>query len=164
MVWIFARTRECGEMVFWVVISVWVQVPSLCVTSNDVRNRLGLLTLGPRLSASENKAREINRMSLWCWPGERGGVRCLQRQPSVTVRLSWQRGGVTMRLGQTRDTRLSAASFLSSQISVTNLVKKAEAVRGRGAEQSVGIVTIYQHHSCQLAPTDPSQSLSNISI
>ena len=107
-----------------VVLSVWLQVPSLRVTSNDVRPL--------RLSASENKAPEIKRG--WetltvLWPG----IRCLQGVwPCVTV--------VTWRRDKARDTWHSlrsqpAASFLSdlrAHVSVTNLVKKAEA--GGGAE------------------------------
>ena len=54
--------------------------------------------------------------------------------------------------------------YTSTARRVTNLVKKAEAVTG--AELRVGIVTIYQHHSCPQARTDPSLSplLSNLSI
>ena len=130
-----------------VVLSVWLQVPSLRVTSNDVRPL--------RLSASENKAPEIKRG--WetltvLWPG----IRCLQGVwPCVTV--------VTWRRDKARDTWHSlrsqlAASFLSdlrAHVSVTNLVKKAEA------EQSLDCNNISASQLPE-AHTDPSLSLLSL--
>ena len=168
MVWIFARSRECCEMVS--------TLSSQC-DSSPRHSVSGLMMSGTWPGSSSYQTFRIGRQNpsdakrmrdfdgVTMWPG----VRCLQRLKSawrcVTV-VTWRRDTEAQtgrHCDKTRDT-LSALSRtrILPLLSVTNLVKKAEATRGRG---SVGIVTIYQHHSCPLALTPHCPSLlSNLSI
>ena len=159
MVWIFARSRECCEMVS--------RLSSQC-DSSPRHSVSRLMMSGPgkidldcetgpqtfRISSQSSGDKERMRDFDGVWPG----VRCLQRVwPCVTV-VTWRRDKADTWHSLLRSQL--AASFLSdlrAHVSVTNLVKKAEA------ELSLDCNNI---SASQLpAHTDPCLSLlSNLSI
>ena len=163
-----------------VVLAVWLQSPSLRVTSNDVRNMRCRTPL--RLSASPNKTRAMLRG--WealtvCDPGS--GVEKINldydtgdETKECVTDVTWLRQTLSHDTWHSLGSQLAPShpsspriqelrKYTSTARRVTNLVKKAEAVTG--AELRVGIVTIYQHHSCPLSshwPLTVSSPLQSI--